>query len=425
MKFMETDVAVIGAGAAGMSAGALCAENGLRTLIIDRESLPGGVLLQCIHNGFGLHYFKEELTGPEYAARLENKARTAGAVFLMNTSVMDLRDNRSCKELTLYSGADGVTVVHAKAVILAMGCRERNRGNLGIPGDRCAGIFTAGLAQRLLNMEGCLPGKTAVIVGSGDIGLIMARRLTWCGIQVKTVVEILPHPSGLSRNIAQCLNDFGIPLRLSTGVTGIHGHDRVEYVTIAPLVNGQPDLSREERIDCDTVLFSVGLVPETELARKCGVELYPATRGAKVNSSLMTSVPGVFSCGNVLHVHDLVDFVSEESENCARHVIEYIRTGKDSAEVQLPAEPSANLGYVVPNSCGRGVRVRFYMRPRILCPLAELTISSGGSLLLKKRIRYVKPAEMICVELPAEATAGLPVDARLNFALEPVSEVRS
>ena len=421
MKYISTDAAVIGAGAAGMSAGALCAENGLKTLIIDREEQPGGVLLQCIHNGFGLHYFKEELTGPEYAARLEAKARKAGAEFVMESAVMDLRSCGEEKELTLYSGRDGVTVVRAKAVILAMGCRERNRGNLGIPGDRAAGIFTAGLAQRLLNMDGCLPGKTAVIVGSGDIGLIMARRLTWCGIQVKTVVEILPHPSGLSRNIAQCLNDFNIPLRLSTGVTNICGRGRVEAVKIAPLVNGQPDFSREETIPCDTVLFSVGLIPETELARKCGVELNPRTNGAKVDGSLMTNVPGVFSCGNVLHVHDLVDFVSEESESCARHVVEYVR-GVRSDEPQIPAEPDANLGYVVPNTCRRGSAVRFYMRPRILCRKAKLSISGAGRNLLTKNMMYVKPAEMISVELPAEATESLPPDSVLRFILEEVEK---
>ena len=421
MKTLETDVAVIGAGAAGMSAAALCAENGLKTLVIDREEQPGGVLLQCIHNGFGLHYFKEELTGPEYAARLEAKARKAGAEFVLESAVMDLRDLGGSRELTLYSGRDGVTVVRAKAVVMAMGCRERNRGNLGISGDRVAGIFTAGLAQRLLNMDGCLPGKTAVIVGSGDIGLIMARRLTWCGLKVKTVVEILPHPSGLSRNIAQCLNDFDIPLRLSTGVTKICGRDRVEAVKIAPLVNGQPDLSREETIECDTVLFSVGLIPETELARKCGVELNPRTNGARVDGSLMTNIPGVFSCGNVLHVHDLVDFVSEESETCARNVVEFVRGGL-SAEPQLTAEPDANLGYVVPNSCRRDASTRFYMRPRILCRKAKLSVAAGDQTLLTKNVMYVKQAEMISVELPADAVKDLTPGAVLRFTLEEVEK---
>lgn len=422
MNRIETDIAIIGAGAAGMSAGAVCAEKGMRTLIVDREEFPGGVLLQCIHNGFGLHYFKEELTGPEFAARMEAKARKAGAEFLMESSVMDLKDLGNAKELTLYSGKTGVTVVTAKAVILAMGCRERNRGNLGIPGDRVAGIFTAGLAQRLLNMDGCLPGKTAVIVGSGDIGLIMARRLTWCGIKVKAVVEILPHPSGLSRNIAQCLDDFGIPLKLSTGVTAICGRDRVEKIRIAPLVSGKADLSREETIECDTVLFSVGLIPETELAVKCGIPLSPATRGAVVDGSMMTGVPGIFSCGNVLHVHDLVDFAAEESELCAANAVAWVQNGTNPDEIQFPAAPGPQLGYVVPNACRKGVPTRFYMRPRILCRKAKLTVKAGDQIIFEKIQMYLKPAEMISFELPDQATAGLPADARLVFSLEEITE---
>lgn len=418
MNNLETDVAVIGAGAAGMSAAALCAGHGFRTLLIDREEQPGGVLLQCIHNGFGLHYFNAELTGPEFAARLEDKARSNGAEFLLDACVMKIGNLGKEKELTLYSGRDGVTVVRARAVVMAMGCRERTRGNLGIPGDRAAGIFTAGLAQRLLNMDGFLPGKSAVIVGSGDIGLIMARRLSWCGIKVKAVVEILPHPSGLSRNIAQCLDDFAIPLRLSTAVTWIAGRDRVQSVRIAPLANGVPDLAREETIECDTVLFSVGLIPETELARQCGVKLDPATRGAQVDSSLMTSVPGIFSCGNVLHVHDLVDFVAEESECCGRHVVDFLRTGAAPAGAELPAVPDGSLAYVVPASCRRGNSIKFYMRPAILCRTARLTVTANGKNLLEKRVRYVKPAEMICLDLPEDATKDLPSDAQLRFKLE-------
>ncbi|MBO7147117.1 MAG: FAD-dependent oxidoreductase [Lentisphaeria bacterium] len=418
----ETDIAVIGAGAAGLSAGAACASEGVRTLIIDREPLPGGVLLQCIHNGFGLHYFKEELTGPEFAGRMEEKARQAGAEFLMDHTVMEIRNQEDKKELVLYSAEDGVTLVHAKAVIFAAGCRERNRGNLGIPGDRVAGIFTAGLAQRLLNMDGFLPGKKAVIVGSGDIGLIMARRLSWCGIKVETVVEILPHPSGLSRNIAQCLDDFNIPLRLATAVTKIGGSDRVEYVRIAPLVNGEPDLSREETIECDTVLFSVGLIPETELIRNCGVTINPVTNGAVADGNMMTSVPGIFSCGNVLHVHDLVDFVAEESELCAKKAVQYIK-GRIKGGSQIPTEAVKNLGYVIPNSA-LCETTRFYMRPRILCPKAVLTVRNGEEIIYQKNVLHVKPAEMITAELSGEKLQNLPEDAKLSFELEPV-EVKS
>lgn len=426
MNTENTDIAVIGAGAAGLSAGAVCARAGLRTLVIDREEAPGGVLLQCIHNGFGLHYFHEELTGPEYAERLLEKARAAGVAFRMESAVMRLRDLGNEKELILYSGADGVTVVHAKAVILAMGCRERSRGNLAIPGDRAAGVITAGLAQRFLNIDGFLPGASAVIVGSGDIGLIMARRLTWCGIQVKAVVEILPYPSGLSRNIAQCLDDFHIPLRLSTAVTGIHGRDRVESIGIAPLVNGEPDLSREEIIPCDTVLFSVGLIPENELSRQCGIGINPSTNGAFVDGSLMTGVPGIFACGNVLHVHDLVDFVSEESENCAANAVEYVKNGPPPIEKQLRTVAAENLLYVVPNACRRGVATRFYMRPKILCRRAGLLAKDGdGTVLLRKKLQYVKPAEMITADLPAESTADCPDTTELRFELHPEEETRT
>ncbi len=426
MKTENVDIAVIGAGAAGLSASAVCARAGLHTLVIDREEAPGGVLLQCIHNGFGLHYFHEELTGPEYAARLVEKARAAGVEFQMEACVMKLRDLGNEKELTVYSGADGVTVVRAKAVILAMGCRERSRGNLGIPGDRAAGVFTAGLAQRFLNIDGFVPGSSAVIVGSGDIGLIMARRLTWCGIKIKAVVEILPYPSGLSRNIAQCLDDFHIPLRLSTTVTGIHGRDRVESIGIAPLVNGEPDLSREEIIPCDTVLFSVGLIPENELSRQCGIEINPSTNGAWVDGSLMTGVPGIFACGNVLHVHDLVDFVSEESENCAANAVEYVKNGSLPSEKQLRTTAADNLSYVVPNACRRGVPTRFSMRPKVLCRRAELLVKGeGGTVLLRKKLQHVKPAEMITADLPGECTASCPEKTELRFGLHPEEEAEA
>lgn len=423
MNTEHVDIAIIGAGAAGLSASAVCAQAGLRTTVIDREENPGGVLLQCIHNGFGLHHFHEELTGPEYAGRLLEKARAAGVGFRMEACVMKLRDLGNEKELTVYSGADGVTVIRAKAVILAMGCRERSRGNLAIPGDRVAGVLTAGLAQRFMNIDGFLPGSSAVIVGSGDIGLIMARRLTWCGIKVKAVVEILPYPSGLSRNIAQCLDDFHIPLRLSTTVTGIHGRDRVESIGIAPLVNGEPNLSREEIIPCDTVLFSVGLIPENELSRQCGVEINPATNGAFVDGSLMTGVPGVFACGNVLHVHDLVDFVSEEAENCAANAVAFVKQGPRPTEKQLRTLAADNLSYVVPNACRPGVPTRFYMRPKTLCSRAGLLVKrEDGTVLFRKDLRYVKPAEMITADLPGELTEKCPETAELRFELQPQKE---
>ena len=428
MNFLRCDCAVIGAGAAGLCAGARAAKGGLTTFVIDRESHPGGVLLQCIHNGFGLHYFKEQLTGPEYAQKSAKMAEEAGAKLLLETFVMEIREEeKQEKTLVLYSGKDGVTLLRAKTVILAMGCRERCRGNLGIPGDRVAGIYTAGAAQKLLNMEGILPGKTAVIAGSGDIGLIMARRLSWCGVKVKLVTEIMPYPAGLSRNIAQCLEDFHIPLRLSTAMTGIHGKDRVEYVTIAPLAEGKPDLSREEKISCDTVLFSVGLVPENELSKACKVKLHPVTNGPVADSSCMTNVPGIFACGNVLHVHDLVDFVSLEAERAADHCIEYV-TRLRKGEEPVPSGgrhavvSAGELRYVLPCSCGEGEEVCFSMRSSFVRKKALLQIACGGKVLAEKSLRYVKPAEMISFTLPAEKTASLPEGAQITVSLLPQEE---
>lgn len=418
MKTLYTDVAVIGAGASGMSAGAVCAEGGVRTVILDREDLPGGVLNQCIHNGFGLHYFKEELSGPEFASRMEEKARKAGAEFLLSTTVTELLDQGEYKLLTLFCGEKGVMRLQAKAVIFAAGCRERARGNLGIGGSRLAGVFTAGCAQKLLNMDGKLPGRSAVIVGSGDIGLIMARRLRWCGVDVKAVVEIRKHPSGLSRNIAQCLEDFHIPLYLNTTVSSIRGKKRVESIAIAPLdENGKADLTREKVIPCDTVLFSVGLLPETELLNQCGVKLDPATgNGAKVGPDYMTSVPGIFSCGNVLHVHDLVDFVAQQSETCACHVLHYLKNTSVSGE-NIPVCAGKDLAYTVPQFCRSGEEVCFYMRPRIICRKAALCIFEGETLLAKKVCMYVKPPEMLSITLPGEKSASLGPGAVLRFEL--------
>lgn len=405
MKHLDYDIAVIGGGAAGLTAAAKCAALGKRTLVIERGDAPGGVLRQCIHNGFGLHYFKEELTGPEYAARAQKLAEAAGAEFLLSATVMETTPCGDGHCLTIYSRLEGVILVQARAVILAMGCRERCRGNLGVPGDRTTGIYSAGTAQQLLNMEGIVPGRRAVIVGSGDIGLIMARRLTWSGVKVECVLEIMPYPAGLSRNIAQCLEDFGIPLHLSTGITGIHGRKRVEAVTFAPLVDGKPDLAREQRVECDTVLFSVGLVPENELSRQYGIQLNPITGGAKVDDSLMTSVPGIFSCGNVLHVHDLVDFVSLEAERCAENAVGYCNGVKREKARMIPVVQGDNVRYVVPNEVEAGQAHHLFMRAsRILNAADAVLRDAGGTALYTKRLRYVRPAEMIALEIPAGCT---------------------
>ena len=413
MKELNYDVVVIGAGAAGLATAEVTASAGRSTLVIDRDDFAGGVLMQCIHNGFGLHHFKEELTGPEYAERLESAARNAGAEFLLQTTVMDfnLADSEN-KELLALSPEYGVMRITAKAVMLAMGCRERNRGNIGIPGRRPAGIFTAGLAQRLINMSGLLPGKSAVIIGSGDIGLIMARRLTWSGIPVKAVVEIRPFPSGLTRNIVQCLNDFNIPLYLGHTVSKINGADRVESVEISPLVDGVPDSSRSFTIECDTVLLSAGLIPENELSKRGGVTMNMTTGGPLVDAWRMTNIPGVFAGGNVLHVHDLADYASDEAALAGRHILDYLNGKRPGRE--FPVTAGGNLRYVTPNQYIPGEKTQFFMRSLIVEDDAELIVSLDGQEIMRKKLRFVKPPEMLSVEVPGELTAR---GGQLSFAL--------
>lgn len=395
------DIAVIGAGAAGLAAAAETASSGKSTIVIDREDHPGGILRQCIHNGFGLRYFKEELTGPEYAERVAEKAKKAGAQFRLGTTVIEFaKEAGGTFQLTALSAKDGVRKIHAGAVILAMGCRERNRGNLAIPGSRPAGVFTAGSAQKLLNLEGILPGRKAVIVGSGDIGLIMARRLRWSGIEVKAVVEIMPYPAGLTRNIVQCLNDFGIPLYLEHSVVNIMGRERVEGVEIAPLSGGVPQTDRKFHIDCDTVLFSVGLIPENELSAGIGVQLNPSTGGPLVDSNYETSIPGVFAGGNVLHVHDLVDFVSEEAENAAKMAVR--RLNGDETGTWSPVKVESNLKYAVPNRFRHGRDTRFAFRSLVVSNDAELEAEQNGEIIWKKHYSYIRPAEMLIVDLKAD-----------------------
>lgn len=395
------DAAVIGAGAAGLAAAAEIAKHPFRTVVIDREDRLGGILRQCIHNGFGLRYFKEELTGPEYADRVAALAENPNTEFKLGTTVSELRKlPDGTFELLLLSAAEGVTYLRTRAIFLGMGCRERNRGNLAIPGSRPAGVFTAGAAQRLLNIEGMLPGKSAVIVGSGDIGLIMARRLRWSGVEVRAVVEIMPYPSGLTRNIVQCLNDFDIPLYLEHGVVNIAGRERVQHVDVAPLEGGIPQLDRQFRIDCDTVLFSVGLIPENELSAQLGVELNSATGGAVVDAALQTSTPGVFAGGNVLHVHDLADFVSEESAEAGRSIARYLAGSLESDA--NPVSVEANLKYVIPNRFNRDRACTFSFRPLIVSDSATLEAELNGRLIWKRTFLWIKPAEMLKIELSAE-----------------------
>ena len=307
------DILVIGAGPAGLAAAIAAKEDGIdNLLVLEREHNPGGILRQCIHNGFGLHRFKEELTGPEYAQRDIDRAREMGIEIQTDTTVLSV-DGKT-HTVTCVSSAHGVEIITAKAIILAMGCRERPRGALGTPGTRCAGIYSAGTAQKFVNLEGYMPGKRVVILGSGDIGLIMARRMTLQGAKVLACVEMMPFSSGLNRNIVQCLNDYDIPLYLSHTVIDIKGRERLTGVTVAKVdANRQPIPGSEIEFDCDTLLLSVGLIPENELSEGAGVKLSPLTSGAEVDDVLQTNLPGIFACGNVLHVHDLVDHVSNES----------------------------------------------------------------------------------------------------------------
>lgn len=346
---LKYDIVIIGGGPAGLAAAVSAKRSGVESiLVLERDKELGGILNQCIHNGFGLHTFKEELTGPEYAGRFVEQLSAEQIAYKLNIMVLSITED---KVVTAMNREEGLLEIRAKAVILAMGCRERSRGALNIPGYRPAGIYSAGTAQRLVNMEGYLPGREVVILGSGDIGLIMARRMTLEGAKVKVVAELLPYSGGLKRNIVQCLDDFGIPLKLSHTVVDIKGKERVEGVTLAQVdANRRPIPGTEVFYECDTLLLSCGLIPENELSKELGVALNPVTSGPVVNECLETNVEGVFACGNVLHVHDLVDFVSQEAETAGKHAAEYVKEGRTDAGRDIPIMTASGVRYTIPET---------------------------------------------------------------------------
>jgi NADPH-dependent 2,4-dienoyl-CoA reductase/sulfur reductase-like enzyme len=415
MKQLTFDAVVVGGGAAGMAAALELDARGHSVLILEREDTLGGILMQCIHNGFGLIEFNEELTGPEFAQRFEEKVSARNIQASLRTTVLDIREEEGRRVVYAVSPSQGMMRIEARAVVLAMGCRERNRGNIRIPGTRPAGIYTAGLAQRLVNIEGYIPGKDVVIIGSGDIGLIMARRMTWSGCKVHAVIEILPYPSGLTRNIVQCLNDFGIPLYLSHLVTDIYGKDRVEGIEVTPIESGALMHEKAFKIACDTVLLSVGLVPENELSRNAGIEIQPTTNGPWVDSMLMTSLPGVFACGNVLHVHDLVDYVVEEARRAGANAAAWLSGYRPSREIRI--KTGSNIRYVLPARLNPERENRLYMRSLVVKNDARLEVRLDGNVVRSRKLAHVQPSEMLSLTLGPEDVAAAGRDSVVEIAL--------
>ncbi len=427
MKQYNADVIVIGSGAAGLAAAIEVKKANLSVLVIERDKELGGITLQCIHNGFGLKEFEEELTGPEYIQRFINQIKELEIPYILNTMVIEISND---KKLYAVNNEDGLIEIKAKAIILAMGCRERTRGAINIPGFRPAGIYTAGQAQRFVNIEGYLPGNTFVILGSGDIGMIMARRLTWEGCKVKAVVEILPYVSGLLRNQVQCLEDYDIPLITSYTVTKIHGRDRVKGVTISKVDrNFDRIIGSDKFIECDTLLLSVGLIPENELTLNAGAEL-SKNGGPVVDNNLETTIAGIFTCGNVLQVHDLVDLVSAEAKRAGQNAVEYVKNRydkKSSKKEIIKCLSGENVNYVKPDRINKRdlskdiiftLRVNYPDR-RVLIQLKD----NNNNLIYKRKKIYVIPSEMVELIVNLEKNGIDPKCKSINIEVIPRPEV--
>jgi len=419
----QYDIIVVGGGPAGLAAAIEAKKSGVaHILVIERDRELGGILQQCIHNGFGLMVFNEELTGPEYAERFINELSQMGISYMLDTMVLDMTSDR---EITITNNKQGVTVLKAKAIILAMGCRERTRGAIAIPGYRPAGVFNAGTAQRYLNVEGYMVGKRVVILGSGDIGLIMARRLTLEGAKVLAVAELMPFSGGLTRNIVQCLDDYDIPLMLSHTITDIRGKDRVESVVIQKVDgNMKPIPKTEIEYKCDTVLLSVGLIPENELSRQAGIAIDPVTSGPVVNANMETSVTGIYACGNVVHVHDLVDFVTEESRRAGRAAATSVLYEQKEVARQLKTLPKEGIGYIVPQRVDiteNMDNVSLFMRVKHVYHNAILSVKLDGSEIMRIKQRHLAPGEMTRIDVKK----ALLSDAGNTLSVEVVREEAS